>query len=186
MTQDPPPKAAPLQRLYDLSDLSEAGAEIAIIAGPEDLAALAEWFQVEKLERFEAIVTLKRKAAGRFLYEAELTADLVQLCVVSLEPVPSHHAIHVTRVLHLQPRAARQRRPEEEGGEITLATGEDDVPEELSSPRYDLAGPLLEDLSLDIDPYPRAEGVEFEIPDEHRPQKESPFAALKRLKEGGA
>lgn len=175
----------PIERFYDLSDLSEAGDEVRIVAAAEELPALALWFEIEAVERFEAVVTLSRKGTHHFLYEAVLTADMVQSCVVSLEPVKSHHELRFSRDLHVRPRQARHRVTEEEkGGILTLAAGEDEVPEELDSSHFDLAGPLLEELSLDIDPYPRAESVEFEPPNEPNPEEEGPFAALKRLKQG--
>lgn len=187
MTHDPVPATPPIQRVYDLSDLSEAGAEIIVAARADDLPALAAWFDVKSVEGFEATVTLARKSSDTVCYDADLVVDLTQTCVVSLEPVPSHHCLHVSRVLRLKPPAARRRRPvaEPEDGVLTIAAGDDDVPEDLDRSHYDLAIPLLEDLALDIDPYPRAEGVEFEVPQERREAKESPFAVLKRLKEGG-
>jgi len=177
--------APPLQRFYDLADLSEAGDEIVIVAKPADLPALAAWLGVDAIERFEATVTLRRLSPGRFHYAAEVGADVVQSCVVSLQPVASHIERRFSRTLHLAPRLPRGRRPEPEaGGILTLAAGDEEVPEELESPRFDLVAPLLEELLLAIDPYPRAEGVAFEPPEgAAEPAKESPFAALKRLKE---
>lgn len=176
----------PIRHFYDLSDLSEAGDEVRVAATADELPALADWFDVEAVEHLEAVVTLTRKGRHRFLYEAVLTADLVQSCVVSLEPVRSHHELHFSRDLHVRPRPSRHRAVEEEkGGILTLAAGEDEVPEELDSSRYDLAAPLLEELSLDIDLYPRAEGVEFEAPKDGNPEEQGPFAALTRLKRGG-
>jgi len=61
---------------------------------------------------------------------------------------------------------------------------EDDVPEEISSLHYDLAAPLVEELVLAIDPYPRAPGVEFAPPEDGEQAPESPFAVLKGLKSG--
>ena len=58
----------------------------------------------------------------------------------------------------------------------------DKVPEEIASLHYDVAAPLLEELVLAIDPYPRAPGVEFETPQEPAETRENPFAALKSLK----
>ena len=49
-------------------------------------------------------------------------------------------------------------------GELSPAAGGDDVPEEIDSTRYDLVAPLLEEFSLAIDPYPRAPGVAFDVP----------------------
>ena len=183
------PLPPPLQRFYDLSDLSEAGDEAVVAANPADFPALAEWLGVDAVERFEATVTLRRLSPGRFLYEAVLVADVIQSCVVSLEPVRSHIERRFTRMLHVAPRLPRGRKPEPEeaGGVLTLAAGDEEVPEELESPRFDLAAPLLEELLLGIEPYPRAEGVTFEPPEgTAEPAKESPFAALKRLKEQGS
>lgn len=181
MTSETPP----IEHFYDLSNLSEAGDEVRIAATTEQLPGLAAWFDIEGVERLEAVVTLTRKGKHHFLYEAVLAADLVQSCVVSLEPVKSHHELRFSRDLRVKPRQARHRVTEEEkGGILTLAAGEDEVPEELDSSRFDLALPLLEELSLDIDPYPRSKGVEFETSTEENPKEESPFAALKRLKQG--
>ena len=184
MTPSDPPAAPPLQRVYDLSDLSQAGDEITIAAKPADLPALAAWLKVDTVERLEARVTLARLSSDRFSYEADLTADLAQACVVSLEPVKSRHALHVSRALHVRPRPARRPQTDEAGGVLTLSAGDDEAPEELDSPRYDLAAPLLEDLSLDIDPYPRAAGVEFEPPAGAAAPEDGPFAALAKLKRG--
>lgn len=177
----------PIQHIYDLSDLSEAGDEVRIAATADELPGLAVWFDIPAVERLEAVVTLTRKGKHSFLYEAVLSADLVQSCVVSLEPVKSHHELRFSRDLRVRPRQPRHRVAEEEkGGILTLAAGDDEVPEELDSTKYDLAIPLLEELSLDIDPYPRAEGVEFEVPKDENAEEEGPFAALKRLKGGGS
>jgi hypothetical protein len=180
------PEKPPLERFYNLADLSEAGDEVRISAGPEDLPALARWAGVDRIERFEAVVTLGRLSHSRFLYKADLVADLVQSCVVTLEPVKSRLERHFSRALHLLRGHARPRPEEEGGGVLTLAAGEDEAPEEIESPHFDLAAPLLEELVLGIDPYPRAEAVEFAPPPEAAAVKESPFAALKRLKEGGS
>jgi hypothetical protein len=178
-------ETAPIQHFYDLSDLSEAGDEVHIKATEAELPALAEWFDVDGVTRFDAVITLTRKGKPRYLYEAVLTADLVQTCVVSLAPVNSHHELRFSRDLRVQPRKPRHRPQEDDkGGILTLASGEDEVPEELDSSRFDLVGPLLEELSLAIDPYPRAEGVEFEAPGGENPEEDGPFAALKRLKGG--
>ena len=45
------------------------------------------------------------------------------------------------------------------------------------------AVPVLEEVSLALDPYPRAPGAKFEAPKDMEPARESPFAVLKALKE---
>lgn len=168
----------PLQHIYDLGDLTNAGAEVTVAAGPEELAALGPWSGVDSVTRFSAEVTLRRMTQMRFNYEANLTADVVQSCVVTLEPVASRISRQIARELHLAPRL-----PEPEAGELTLAAGDDDVPETIQSLDYDLAAPLLEEFVLAIDPYPRKAGAAFDPPVEPEAPQSSPFAVLKALKD---
>jgi hypothetical protein len=168
----------PLQHIYDLSDLTQAGAEVRVTAAPENLPGLANWAGVDSVKRFAATVTLRRLTQSRFQFDAKLTADVVQSCVVTLEPVPSRISRRVTRELHLAPRV-----PREESGELTLSAGDDDVPETILSLDYDLAAPLLEEFALAIDPYPRKEGVAFTPPADAEGAEASPFAVLKALKD---
>jgi len=166
----------PIQKFYNLADLSAAGDEVAIAASGDDLLRLAQWAGVEAVARFEARIALSKLSQTRFSYEAELSADIVQSCVVTLEPVRSHIARSLSRTLHLTTGRAAHREET-----IVLAPGDDDTPEDIESPRYDLATPLLEELALAIDPYPRAPGVAFEAPAAEPPADESPFAILKKL-----
>lgn len=179
-----PEKSALLERFVDLSTLSQAGAEIAIAPASEDLERLAEWAGVDSVERFEAIVKLKKLSRTRFAYSADFKADVVQACVVTLEPVTAHIERQFARELHLvsgkiaPPDAA----PDFDGA---LPLNADEAPEEIASPRYDVAVPLLEELVLSIDPYPRCEGVEFSEPQDAAGKPENPFAVLKTLTKRG-
>jgi hypothetical protein len=170
---------APLHRLFDLGELTQAGSEIAVSAGPGELKPLAEWLDVEAVKRLSAAVTLTRLSQTRFSYAAELIADVVQSCVVTLEPIETHIVRPVARELHLVSHLQTQGRVH------VLAPGEEDGPEEIDSPRYDLCAPLLEELALAIDPYPRKQGVEFALPAAAGEPPQSPFAALKDLKTKG-
>jgi len=167
----------PLERIYDLSDLSDAGHEARVAASSPELLRIAEWEGVDEVALFEAVVTLKRLSQNRFSYSATLTADVVQSCVVTLEPVRTRIARQFTRVLHYLPGTHLEK-----GGELTLAAGDDEAPEEIASLKYNLSGPLLEEFSLAVEPYPRAPGVSFDAPAQGEEKPESPFAVLKGLK----
>jgi len=166
----------PLSSTYDLTDVSEAGAEIVVAANAGQRTKFAQWAGVDAVERFDATVNLKRLSATRFSYEALLDANVVQSCVVTLEPVRSHIERTVSRVLQLVRRDTAHKRDHE----AAKLAGEEG-PEEVESPFFDLAAPLLEEFVLAIDPYPRAAGVVFEspVPEE---RAESPFAILRSLK----
>lgn len=167
---------APLQHFYDLGDLTPTGSDVVVEAAPEVLPDLAHWLGVDKIESFKAIVTLRRLGQTRFGFIADLAGDVVQACVVTLDPVESHIARHIERELHWVKTA-----PVTEG-ELTLSAGDEDVPETILSLQYDLAAPLLEEFILAIDPYPRKEGAAFAPPPEAQSVPESPFAVLKALK----
>ena len=172
----------PFSRPYELSDLSAGGAELRISANDEELLRLADWLGVAEARRFEAEVRLRRHGADRFVYDAELEALVVQTCVVTLAPVPRTYRFEVRRLLEVHGGHRRRAESAAQAGVISLALDEDDTHEELSSYRYDLALPLLEELSLGLDPYPRAKGVEFTPPDELAAPEDSPFAALAKLR----
>jgi uncharacterized metal-binding protein YceD (DUF177 family) len=171
---------APFRYEYDLGDVGRSGgAEVAVAARGEELARIALWAEVRAVEAFGAKVVLKKHSATRFSLDAELVADIVQDCVVTLEPVPSRIERHIHRELHL---AERTRFRPGESVPLGAGAGDDEVPEEIDSLEYDLAAPLLEDFVLAIDPYPRAPGAEFAAPPEPQARPENPFAVLKSLK----
>jgi hypothetical protein len=166
----------PLQLFYELGRLGQAGDVVTIAPKKEELARIAEWAGVESVDAFCAKIDLKKVTPTRFAFDAVMSADIVQACVVTLEPVRSHIEKAFHRDLFLT-----QVKPELE---VDIAPVDEDGREEIASPRYDLAVPVLEELALAIDPYPRAPGVEFESPVDATDAPEHPFAALKALKKG--
>ncbi len=168
--------AFPISRLYELGRLSQAGDEVVIAPSPDDLRHVADWAGVQSIEAFTAKIALTKISPTHFKLVVALDADIVQACVVTLEPVPSHIAHNFVRELILT------QMPHHTAKEIVLTPVDEDGREEIESLRYDLAVPVLEEFALSIDPYPRAPGVEFEPPAEDADSAIHPFAALKSLK----
>jgi uncharacterized metal-binding protein YceD (DUF177 family) len=169
----------PIRHHFELGALSQAGSDVTVTASGDELARLAEWAGVDAVRAFGGKVNLQRLSNSHFSLAADLAAEIVQSCVVTLEPVRTRIARHIERELQFDPRA------EPEAGELTLAAGDDDVPEIVTSLEYDLAAPLLEELVLAIDPYPRKKGAAFAPPSDPKGGEESPFAVLKALKKQG-
>lgn len=172
-----PQDLSPITRVIDLSDLTEAGREIDLAATPEELIRLAGWAGVISVKSFDAKALLRRRSADRFTVAAEFVAVIEQRCVVSLEPVISEIKLSVRRVLTYGEPSAEMR-----VGELTLAAGDEETPDVIDSLRYDLCGPILEEFSLAIDPYPRKDGVHYESGNAGAEPQESPFAVLENLK----
>jgi len=85
----------------------------------------------------------------------------------------------------LLPRASSSRRrapAPEPAAAIEISTLDEEGPELLESPVLDLAAPLLEEVSLALDPYPKAPGAVFEAPADEAGPEDSPFAVLQKLK----
>jgi len=170
--------SAPLVQSYNLARLGNAGDVVAIEADEAQRAALAALAGVLSLERFAATVTLGKLSPSRFQLTCHLEADVTQACVVTLEPVVARIVRDFARELHFM---GTGRRPVAET-DLELAVSDEDEPEEIESLHYDLAGPLVEEFLLALDPYPRSPGVEFDAARHASAPSESPFAVLKSLK----
>ena len=177
--------SAPLSQLYNLARLGNAGDTIRIETDESQRAAIAAVAGALSLPHFAAQVDLKKTSSSRFLFSYRLEAQVVQACVVTLEPVAARIDHAFTRELHFTgigrrlPEAAEL---EFSGHDLSLEEG--DEPEEIDNLHYDLAGPVLEEFMLTLDPYPRCPGVEFDPGAEASLRPESPFAVLKSLKPG--
>jgi len=172
-----------ISNIYNLNRLAQVGDEVTLDANEgerAELAHLAKESSVLEVPEFSARVALKKISSTRFDLHYHLEARIIQACVVTLEPLTARIEKDFIRELHYAPHLHRTVEKE-----IVIAPGDDDLPEEIDSLHFDLAGPLIEEFLLAIDPYPRAPGVAFEPPEGMGAKPESPFEVLKGLKSGG-
>jgi uncharacterized metal-binding protein YceD (DUF177 family) len=146
-----------------------------VAAAPAERAALARRFGLLALDRLEARVRLTPLAGGLVRLAAELSADVVQECVVSLEPVPSRVEERFTLLY-----GGRGEEPEE-----VVLSGEAELVEPAPGGIIDLGEAVAQQLSLALDPFPRAPGVTLPQAAPEAEAAQSPFAALSRWKEKG-
>ena len=107
------------------------------------------------------------------------TATVTYVCGVSLDTFDAEMTGEFD-IRAVPPSSPLASAPEpDEQGEIELDLDADDPPDVLDGETLDLAAYLVEDLALDLDPFPRKPGAVFEAPPPENP--ESPFAVLKRL-----
>jgi uncharacterized metal-binding protein YceD (DUF177 family) len=83
-----------------------------------------------------------------------LEAELVQTCVVSLEPVTSRIEATLERIY------SAQEKPDD-GRDITIELDSDEPFEPFSGGSINVGQAILEQLALEIDPFPRAPGIKF-------------------------
>jgi hypothetical protein len=146
------------------------GIELPIEATPEECALLARRFDLVRVDRLLGNARLDRDRGGDVIrLSGRLEADVVQSCVVSLEDVPE------TVAETFECRFTR------------AAIDPDDVAwdqdlEPLEGAELDLGEIFAQQLSVALDPYPRAEGADALVIEGLGPNiavgEEKPLAAL--------
>ncbi len=166
-----------------LDRIDARGDEFRLTADAETRSLLAARFDLVAIDALSAILSVRRRRQGALIAVAgNLTAQVQQTCVVTLEPFAASVAEAID--LSFAPAAAVAAQ------EIDVS-GLDD-PEPLESDALDLGEIVAQALSLALDPYPRAPGIAFvdiieDAGDAPEPERQVPssFASLAKLKLGG-
>jgi uncharacterized metal-binding protein YceD (DUF177 family) len=162
--------------VVDVGALGPGGATYRLAPTAEQRRDLAGRLGLLDLPSLVADATVERADDGVSVrVTLYVVADVVQSCVVSLDPLPARIEERIDLIY--TPATAGTG----EGGEIVV-TLEDDVPEPLVGDRIDLGAATIEHLALALDPYPRKPGLVFE-PEPQDSAVSSPFAVLERLKQ---
>ena len=170
----------------------DAGIAVEFSADPGERRALARRFGLLELRSLRVEGRVERGDDRQELwFQGWLEAEVVQACVVTLEPVPAT----------IRQRVERRYRRAEPGAEVGTASphrvwlvdeNEDEVEVDIVTGRtIDLGEAMAEELALALDPYPRAADADDLVLRElgpnisvgAEPPAESPFAALRQLEE---
>jgi uncharacterized metal-binding protein YceD (DUF177 family) len=162
-------------RPVKLHELARGPVRLRLEPDAAERARIARQLGLQSLPSFTADVTVKPWLDGVEL-TGRFRAVVEQVCGVSLDPFeqPVEGEVEVRAVPAGSPHAAPSDR-----GDVELDPDSPDAPDVLEGDAVDVAGYVVEHLALEIDPFPRKPGVEFEY---QPPEEEtSPFAALKKL-----
>ncbi|MBI2256827.1 MAG: DUF177 domain-containing protein [Proteobacteria bacterium] len=172
-------------REIEAASVGPRATERQIEATPAERVALAEVLELQAIDRLVATLRLKRLASGLIEVSGEMESEVVQTCVVTLEPVPA-------KIREQFRLTFGDAEPEPTLGEIDVFFDDSDPPEPIIDGKIDLGVLVAEQLSLALDPYPRKEGVE--VAQEFLPNPaevheleasagtRKPFAGLDKLK----
>lgn len=162
------------ERSWEVETDTDERAAIAARFGLVDLPALAGRFTLSLVEdRGEPTVHL----------DGRITARVVQTCVVTLEPFES------TIEADFDGLCTEPEQDEAPAVMALPAEEEEDVVGDIIDGRIDLGEVLVQQLALELDPFPRRPGVEFaghiedDGSDDVRPDADNPFAVLGKLKD---
>lgn len=152
-----------------------------ITATEKERADLAARFSLVSLDRLVAQFTLKRVRRDLVRVKGHITAELVQACVITLDPIPaSIDERFEVDFLEGMPI------PETD---LELDAEAADAPEPAPNGWIDLGEMAAEHLGLALDPYPRKPGASIpaewvaeptEVPAEA--ERPNPFAQLEKVK----
>ena len=167
----------PLSRPMAVADLAETALDVN--ADTEEREALARHLGLVSLERLEAELLISPED-GMIGVLGTLHAELIQSCVLTLEPVESRIEASIQR--HFGP-------DDREGAgdddvELTLESA--DPPDSILDGVINLGAVVVEQLALEIDPFPKAPGANFDGFESAETGKEmggGGFAALAGLKD---
>lgn len=166
-----------LSRPVRADTLGAAPRVVQIEAKPGERQALARRFGLRALDSLEAEVSLHR-ANEDIVGRGRLSAQVVQACVVTGEPVPAR--IEEEFDLLFRPE------PTEGAGEDEVELGEDELDVMFyDGALVDAGEAVAQTLALNLEPYPRAGGA-AEALQEAGVQDEGsagPFGALAGLKD---
>lgn len=169
------PEPGPWSVRVRLNELQRGPVAMSLSPDADARVRIAASLDLIELPSLEAEVKLAPWMDG-----AELTgrwrARVVQTCGVTLEPFETGLSGEL-RMRYVPADSRLAVRPE---GEMVLELDAEDPPDVLEHDWIDLAAAILEHVALDLDPFPRKPGVEFEPPPVEAPP--SPFAVLAKLK----
>lgn len=166
--------APEMSRPVSIHRLPEDGLSLDIEADIAECEALATRLDLVALRSLKASLRVSQHGSPEvFAVEGELEARLVRTCVVSLEPFESVTWLPFQRLF------TTGEVPDET--EITIDPALLDL-EPLEGGKLDVGEIVVEELAVNLDPYPHAPGFEPGLEVASEAQQDGPFAALSALK----
>ena len=165
--------------IIKIRGIGNSGLSGKLEADEQDRRALAEALDILSCDRLAVDYRVKPIGGDRFKASGRITADLVQACVATLEPVPE--TIQESFSVAFWP--VGEIGAELPEGEIHL---DEEVPEPIEHGEIALGRFIYELIAVTLEPFPRspnafvADGSEPVATSGEKP--ENPFAVLAKLK----
>ncbi len=168
---------------YSLAPQTKTMKKLDFSANDKEKEILVQILELESLHSLKASFSFERKNNFEADLSAHIHAEFTQLCVVSLESIPSRLDFSFKR--HLVKELSLPSSADEEAWENLES--EQDI---WDGKNINLADMIIEEMMINIDSYPRKEGVELNniesvestanIPE--TAEKVNPFSVLSQLK----
>lgn len=167
---------------FQIDKLGPNPKRIHLNADEDEREALCARFDLQSMEYFKGEAMLKRLSGKKIECHYQMQAKITQQCVVTFKPIVSEVNLDFQRIYD----GSLKHKAEEKEIEIYIDDTEELDP--IIDGVIDLGSAVSEELGLEIDPFPRADGTDYtdfgvgpEITEEEV-QSSTPFAALAELK----
>jgi len=152
--KNPESDRSPISFDVSVTRLPRKGMPVVIEATEPQRAALARVHGLLAVERLHADLTVSNWKRNGVKVEGRVEADILQTCVVTLDPIANRVDEQVSAVF-LPEESKLGRESFGTGGEILIDVDGPDSPETFSGDRIDVGALAEEFFGLGIDPYPR-------------------------------
>jgi len=172
-----------LHRPVRVDELPSKGRLVDLQPSGEEREAIAARLGLVELRGLEGKLRLQPEMGRQYSLRGPIRAEIVQTCVVTGEPLTAMLEFEIDRSFaeDADPLAGLNNTDDD-----TLTDPDIDEPDPIIDGKIDVGEQTVEELALNIPPYPRAPGAVFDeittdpAPDEGRP---NPFAVLSSLKD---
>jgi len=172
-----------LHRPIRVDELPSKGRVVALQPSASELRAVAERLGLVELTALEGDLRLQPEMGRQYSLRGPIRAEIVQTCVVTGDPLSETLEFEIDRSFaeDADPMAGLNNTDED-----TLTDPDIDEPDPIIDGKIDVGEQAVEELALNIPPYPRAPDAVFDEiktdpgADEARP---NPFAVLSSLKD---
>ena len=182
-------RSAPeFSRLVQLN-LKIDGANLSLSANDSECAALAERLGLQSISDFCIEVSFESISVGQTKLNVNYSANVIQLCIVSLEPVLDRLEDQFSVLCKIESMRQSGRTAQlGDDGEVLVDPFGEDILEIFDKDEIDVGELATQYMSIALNPYPRAAGFEgkldFVYPEDDRnpigaeKEKENPFSIL--------
>jgi hypothetical protein len=152
--------ANPFSYVVKVGHISANPVSVTLSADARERQGLAELWQVEQVDALKAELQIARWKKDGIRIKGTVEADIVQACIVTLEPVPSQIREEIDQIF-IPEGSKLARVATDANGEMLVDPDGPDLPELFTGDGIDAGAVVAEFAALAIDPYPRKPGVDF-------------------------
>jgi uncharacterized metal-binding protein YceD (DUF177 family) len=172
------PQAGLVCRL-EIAELPVDGLSVELVAEEAERIELAQRMGIPEIKVLTATMHVVREQGGAtYCVEGRLRAQLVQTCVVTLEP------LEIGIDVPIFVRFAETDDVKADDIDWDLLPDDEDMPESITDGVIDLGDLAAEQLALEIDPFPRTPDLPYQDhSSDDGSDEENPFSALAALRD---